>query len=84
MTNKVQTIIAGIVASISSFWSWILSMPPEMQTQTLQPFVELTPLDWRPALGLFMRTLASVSTLYAVFRASQSGPGTPPKNPVNA
>lgn len=71
------------IAGISAFISWLVSLPPENQDALIKPMIELTPLDWRPAIGLVSRVLATGSTIYAVYKAAHSGPQTPPKNNPN-
>lgn len=83
MTNKIQALISGCVSGVSAFISWLVMIPPEQQTKMLSPLVELTPIEWRDAVGLFTRGLATATSIYAVFKASQSGPQSPPKNPTN-
>lgn len=81
VTNKLRAGIAGGVSGISAFIAWLATVPPEQQTALLGPLVELMPIEWRAGIGLGMRALATVSTIYAVYQAAKSGPQTPPKNP---
>lgn len=74
MTHKLQATITAWVAGLSAFVAWLMTVPPEQQTALLGPLVELMPLDWRPAVGLATRVLATASTIFAVYRAAQSGP----------
>lgn len=83
--EKISALIAAIVTGFSSFVAWVMTIPPEQQTKLLSPLVELIGIENRDAVGLFMRTLASISTVYAVFKSSQSGTNlplpTPPPTP---
>ena len=81
MTSKIQALVTAWVAGVSAFIAWLVSLPPESQTGLITPLIELAPLDWRPGIGLFTRAIATISTIYAVYSASHSGPQTPPKNP---
>ena len=80
MNNKLQTLIAASVSGISAFVSWLVTLPPESQDAFLSPLVEITPLHWRPTVGFIFRALATISTVYAGYKASHSGPTTPPEN----
>lgn len=80
MNSKLKAIISAWVAGISSFVAWLVSLPPENQDALIKPMIELTPIDWRPAIGLFTRAIATVSTIHAVYSASHAGPQTPPVN----
>lgn len=82
MTNKTQAIFTAWIAGVSSFLAWLVSLPPENQDALIKPMIELTPLDWRPAIGLASRALATATTIYAVYRAAHSGPNSPPRDAV--
>lgn len=83
-TSKLRAGVSGIVSGLSAFVAWLVMIPPEQQTALLSPLVELTPIMWRDEVGLFFRGLATVSSIYAVYSAAQSGPATKPTNPINA
>lgn len=72
MTQKLQAKISAWIAGISSFVAWLVSLPPENQDALIKPLIELTPLDWRPAIGLVTRALATATTIYAVYKAAHS------------
>lgn len=80
MNSKLKALVTAWVAGVSAFVAWLVSLPPESQTSLIMPLIDLAPLDWRPGIGLFTRTLATISTIYAVYSASHSGPQTPPTN----
>lgn len=80
MTTKFQAIASGAVGALSGFVSWVATVPPEMQSGLLAQFVELMPVPWRPTIGLWTKFLGTVATIYAVHKASRSGPQSPPKN----
>ncbi len=80
-TSKIRAGIAGAVSGIASFVAWLATVPPSEQNALLGPLVDMLPLEWRPAIGLGMRLLATTSTIYAVYQAAHSGPSTPLKNP---
>lgn len=80
MTHKLQALLTAWVAGVSAFVAWLMTVPPEQQTALLGPLVDVMPLQWRPAVGLATRAIATASTIFAVYRAAQSGPQSPPKN----
>ena len=82
-TSKIGAGIAAAVSGVSAFVAWLATVPPSEQNALLGPIVDLLPIDWRPAIGLFMRALSTFSTIYAVYQAAKSGPATQPKNPTN-
>jgi hypothetical protein len=83
MTTKIQAIVTAWIAGITSFIAWLVALPPESQDSVIKPLIELTPLHWRPTIGLISRGVATASTIYAVYKAAHSGPQSPPKNPPN-
>lgn len=82
-TSKVRAIISGAIFGVANFIAWLATVPPEQQSGILAPFVETLPLEWRPAVGLWMKILGSVSGIYSVYSAAHSGPQTKPPNPPN-
>lgn len=78
MTHKFQALVTAWIAGLSAFIAWLMTVPPEQQTALLGPLVEVMPLTWRPAVGLATRLLATGSTIFAVYRAAQSGPSPQP------
>lgn len=81
MSTKIQAITAAWIAGISAFIAWLMALPPESQTTLLAPLIDITPIEWRPAIGLATRALATVTTIYATYKAAHSGPHTAPQNP---
>lgn len=81
-TSKLRAGISGFISGVCAFIAWLVMVPPEQQTALLSPLVELTPIQYRDYVGLIMRGLATFSSIYAVYSAAQSGPATPPKNPL--
>lgn len=79
--SKLSALIGAIVTGVSSFVAWVMTIPPEQQTKLLSPLVELIGIENRDAVGLFMRTLASVSTVYAVYKSTQTGTNLPLPTP---
>lgn len=82
-TSKVRAILGGAISAVTSVIAWLATVPPEQQSGILAPFVELTPVSWRPAVGLVMKALAAGTGFYAVYQAAHSGPQTKPTNPPN-
>ncbi len=80
VTTKIQALIAACVTGAASFVSWLATVPPEQQSGLLAQFVEIVPVTWRPGVGLAAKALGTFSTIYAVYKASHSGPQSPPKN----
>lgn len=81
MTSKIQAIVSAFLAGLASFISWLAMVPPETQSGWLATLVELTPVQYRPQVGLWTRLAAFFLGIYATYRASHSGPQTPPTNP---
>lgn len=81
MSTKLKAIVSGWAFAITSFISWLATVPPEQQSGMLAQFVEIVPVSWRPAVGLIAKAIASFSSIYGLYQASHSGPQTPPKNP---
>lgn len=81
MTSKIKALIAAALTAIAGFLNWLCTLPPEQQEGFAAQLVELVPLNWRPIVGVWTRTLVSLMGFYAIYAASHSGPQTPPKNP---
>ena len=83
MTSKYQAILSGIVAAVTGFLSWFLMLPPSQQGDVIAPLIAIVPVPWQSGLAVAMKALGAVTGLYATFKAAQSGPQSPPKNPAN-
>lgn len=68
MTAKLQSKISAWVAGLSGFIAWLVSLPPQNQDAVIKPLIELTPLDWRPTIGLVMRGLSTASLIYGAYK----------------
>lgn len=77
MTSKLTAKISVWIAGVSAFIAWLVSLPPESQDALIKPLIELTPLDWRPAIGLVTRLLATATTILAVYKAANSSKQAP-------
>ena len=82
MNTKRNVILASAGAGFSGFINWLATVPPEQQSGWLAALVELTPLHWRPNVGLFTRCLTLSLGIYATYLAARSGP-TPPTDSTN-
>lgn len=71
MTQVLQAKITAWIAGVSSFIAWLVSMPPENQDAIIKPLIELTPLEWRPTIGLVTRGLATASVIYGTYKMSR-------------
>lgn len=80
MTDKLQAILAALMAGLAGFVNWLATVPPEQQSGWLAALVEITPIEHRPNVGLFTRFLGLFLGIYATYKASRSGPQSPPKN----
>lgn len=74
MTAKAQAILSAWIAGLSSFIAWLVSMPPQNQDAIIKPLIELTPIEWRPAIGLATRALATGSMIYGAYKISHPQP----------
>lgn len=72
--NTLSGKISAWVAGVSAFVAWLVSLPPENQDAIIKPLIELTPLDWRPSIGLATRFLATVSTIYMFYKTHPKPP----------
>ncbi len=82
MSNKLKSLFSIILAACAGFINWLATVPPEQQSGWLAALVEITPIQYRPNVGLFTKLLALFLTVYATHKASQSGPQSPPRNPA--
>jgi len=80
MNTKRKVILTSAGAGFFGFVNWLATVPPEQQSGWLAALVELTPLHWRPNVGLFTRFLTLFLGIYATYLAARSGP-TPPPTP---
>ncbi len=78
---KHQALLAGIVAGITQFAGWFIALPPSQQTASIAPIIAVVPPDWQSTIAVWMKTIGGISLIFATFKAAQSGPQTPPKNP---
>lgn len=74
MSAKLQTIAAGVVSGIAGFVSFIANTPPSQQTELLGAIVSLVPVDWRPDVAVWARSISTIVGFWAVYKASHSGP----------
>lgn len=81
LSTKVQAWIAGLVGGMGSFIAWFINTPPEQQSGWLAQLVELVPVNDRPSAALFAKTISTCAGFYAIYKASHSGPSTPPFEP---
>ena len=77
MNTKRSVILTSAGAGFFGFVNWLATVPPEQQSGWLAALVELTPLHWRPNVGLFTRCLTLFLGIYATYLAARSGPTTP-------
>lgn len=82
-THKVRAFAASVASGFVYFVNWLATVPPEQQAGWLAELVEITPVEYRPSVGLFTRTLGFLLGVYAVHQASKSGPASPPANNPN-
>lgn len=69
--------MSAIFAGIAGFINWLATVPPEQQSGWVATLVEITPVEYRPNVGLFTRFLMFFLTIYSFRKASQSGPEKP-------
>lgn len=79
-THKTRALFSGFLSGLIGFWNWLATVPPEQQQGWLASLVELTPVQWRPNVGLATRFLMWALMIYAVHQSSKSGPQSKPKN----
>lgn len=83
MTNKYQAIASGVIAAVTGFLSWFLMLPPNQQGDVIAPLIAIVPVSWQSGIAVGLKALGAFTGLYATFKAAQSGPQSPPKNPAN-
>lgn len=83
MNSKLQSLLYGIGAAITGYVAYFIALPPQLQTGILGDLIALCPPSWQPAAGATAKTISTLAGLYATYKASHSGPQTPPKNNPN-
>ena len=81
MNAKRNVILTSAGAGFFGFVNWLATVPPEQQSGWLAALVELTPLHWRPNVGLLTRCLTLFLGIYATYLAARSGPTPPTPEP---
>lgn len=81
MTTKIQSLLYGIGAGLTGYIAYFIALPPSLQTGIMGQMIGIAPPSWQPVLAGTMKTASTVLALYATYKASHSGPQTPPKNP---
>jgi hypothetical protein len=81
MTERAKSKLSVWIAGISSFVAWLVSLPPENQDAVIKPLIELSPIGWRPTIGLISRALATGGMIYAAYKTHSAiqNPQEPPK-----
>lgn len=82
MTAKLQAKLSALVTAAFGFVAWLIALPPELQTGILGRVVSICPPAWQPGVGFWAKGIATVSGIWAVYKASHSGP-QPTINPPN-
>lgn len=72
MKTKLCTLLFAIGAGITSFVSWLETVPPEDQSGWLDTLVELTPVQYRAKVALFSRFATLFAGIYVTYRATHS------------
>lgn len=73
-----QALLSGIIAGITTFLGWFIALPPEQQNSLIAPIIATVPVARQPNLAVGMKLIGTASSIYAVFKAAQSGPAKPP------
>lgn len=79
--NHIIVLTTAIFTGIASFINWLTTVPPEQQSGMLAQLVEITPVQYRPQVGLATRFLVFGLGIYTLYKASRSGPTQPPNPP---
>lgn len=79
-THKFRALAASLGGAVCGFINWLATVPPEQQSGWLAQLVEITPVEYRPNVGVFTRLLMLFLVPYAAHQAAKSGPQSPPKN----
>lgn len=85
MNTKHHAFWAAIFSGITEAIAWLVTMTPEQQSGVLGILSNAFPESWKPTLAIVFKALGGISAVYAIYRASQSGPpqlsATPPAQP---
>lgn len=79
-TSKVQAVVMVIVSGVTGYVAYFVALPPNLQTGILGQIVGIAPPSWQPAIASTTKTISIVASIWAGYKASQSGPQTPPPN----
>ena len=79
--SKWQTKISAALTGFFGFVAWLATVPPEQQSGMLGALSQVFPIAWQPTIGLWSKLLTTAFGFWAVYKASHSGPQTPPANP---
>lgn len=72
MNAKHKTLYAAAGAGCAGFINWLATVPPEQQSGWLATLVEITPVEYRPNVGLASRFAMLFLGIYATYRAAHS------------
>lgn len=75
MNAKFQTGVTAVFTGIAGFINWLATVPPENQSGILGELVNVTPVDWRPAVGFWTRILM-IYLLYLTSVKAHTGSDT--------
>jgi len=78
MNAKLQAIVASSIAGVAGFVNWLATVPPEQQSGLLAQMVEITPVQYRPTVGVITRFATLFLGVYASYQAAHSGTQKPP------
>lgn len=77
MTSKIKALTGAIIAGITALLAYVANTPPEQQDALVGPIVALLPIGWRPTIGLVMRAISSIATIYFAIQAHATTPANP-------
>lgn len=77
VSHKLRALIASVASGLVYFINWLATVPPEQQAGWLAQLVEITPVQYRPSVGLFTRFAGFALAVYATMQASKAGPSKP-------
>jgi hypothetical protein len=80
MSPKIQAIVAGIVSGVTGFVSFIANTPPSQQAHLLGAIVDMVPVELRPDVAVWCRSVSTITGMWMAYKASHSGPQSPPVN----
>ncbi len=63
ISTKTKAIGSAIATAAFGFVNWLATVPPEQQSGILATLVEITPIHWRPTVGLWTRMFMTVSAI---------------------